>query len=115
SRRLSSAPPISITGPAPPVATGGREAADDVMERSVAAARRDSVRTDASLRGAGRPKDQLIVWLDNVDDAFDALLDQDLEAVAGHQQVTRLSPVDERELHPAGRPGQPDGGGRIEP
>src|SRR5262245_29561435 len=72
SRSLSSAPPITMTGPAPPIAR-----TLEIMKGSVPTG--SVLPADAPRRIAGRAKDQAIVRLDDVDRALEPALDVERE------------------------------------
>jgi len=77
-------------------------------EQSVAAARARSGRLRASLDGARRAEDQLVVWLDDVHGPVEALLNQDLEPVTLDQPIAIARLVGQGESGPALRARQSD-------
>jgi hypothetical protein len=70
---------------------------------------------DAPFRGAGRAEDQAIVWLHDVDDPVDALLHEELEAVAVHGRVTGPPLIGQLETHAVLAAEEADVGFGIEP
>src|SRR6266545_5010400 len=130
SRTLSSAPPISMTGPAPPRARSadpGSGAAVTVRESVAPGVRRSSFRVrsavgvggsvrrpNAPLGIPGRAQDQPVVGFDHVDRALEPRRHPQLETVLGHQLVSVLALVREVERHAVPAPMDPNGGGGVE-
>jgi hypothetical protein len=83
--------------------------------QSVAAARARSGRLRASLDGARRAEDQLVVRLDDVHGPVEALLHQDLEAVTLDQPIVIARLVGQGESDAAPRAGQSDRCRWVEP
>jgi hypothetical protein len=65
--------------------------------------------------GTRSAEDQLVVWLDHVHSALEALFHQQDEPLMIHPPVARLRRVGQGELHASIAPGQADRGLRVEP